>query len=70
MGVGIMQEAELIATQAMRIADLEEAVADKEARLQAIRQRLVCIGGPLNDNLKGYTPHQLIDFRAILTETE
>lgn len=29
---------------------------------QSIRSRIVCIGGPLNDNVKRYTPDQLKDF--------
>lgn len=53
-----MTEAELIAKQALRIAELEERLNDTDGRLSQIHQMLVGIGGPLNDNILGFDQPQ------------
>lgn len=53
-----MTEAELIAKQALRIAELEESLQDRDERLGRIHLMLVCIGGPLNDNVLRFNPEQ------------
>lgn len=60
-----MSQDELVAKQALRIAQLVEAIADREARLRSIDMTLICVGGPLNDNVLGYTAKQLGPFRRI-----
>ena len=57
-----MTEPELIAQQAMEIAVLKEAVADLNERMGNIRSHIYCIGGPLNDNVRGYSKAQLKPF--------
>jgi len=37
---------------------------------QSINLSIVCVGGPLNDNIKGYTPDQMKDFWKINDSTE
>jgi hypothetical protein len=56
---------ELIAAQAMEIAELRETVKDRDERLRQIHLTCVCIGGPLNDNVLGYTREQLRTFHDI-----
>lgn len=60
-----MTQDELVARQALRIAELEEKAADYGSRLRDIHLTCVCIGGPLNDNVLGYTPKQLGPWRRI-----
>ena len=60
-----MTQDELIAKQALEIAELRVKVADHERRLRDIDLTLHCIGGPLNDNVLGYTPKQLGPFRRM-----
>jgi hypothetical protein len=60
-----MTQDELVAKQALRIAELEDDLADREARLRDIHMTCVCIGGPLNDNVLGYTAKQLGPWRRV-----
>jgi len=60
-----MTEAELIARQALRIAELEEQLKDYSACLRDIDLTLHCIGGPLNDNVLMYSQKQLGVFHRI-----
>ena len=53
-----MSEAELIAKQALRIAELEEDMRDRDERLGRIHLMLVSIGGPLNDNVLQFNSSQ------------
>lgn len=57
-----MTEQELIAKQALQIANLEQELSEAKAACTEIHMMCVCIGGPLNDNKKGYTRDQMRDF--------
>lgn len=65
MGGGVT-ESELIARQAMQIETLKDQVDDYEKRLAAIHREITGIGGPLNDNVLGYSNRQLMPFSRIL----
>jgi len=60
-----VKESTLIARQALEIAELKEQVANYQAALKDIKMILVCIGGPLNDNVLGYSRKQLTTFYNI-----
>jgi len=60
-----MKESKLIAEQALEIANLKELISVKNNCLKAIQLSCTCIGGPLNDNIKGYTKIQMSDFWSI-----
>ncbi len=60
-----MNSDQLIAKQQLEIEDLKERVADQEERLRKIHMACICIGGPLNDNVKQYTRAQMGDFFLI-----
>jgi hypothetical protein len=60
-----VKEEALIAKQALQIATLEERLNDSDARLDAIHQMLVCIGGPLNDNVLRFNLGQMALLRRI-----
>ena len=62
----MMENDELVARQARRIAELEDESALYHAASTAIRRYIVGVGGPLNDNKLGYTNEQLSTFHAIL----
>jgi hypothetical protein len=57
-----MTDDELIAMQARRIEKLKAELADYKEAMGQIRLRLYCIGGPLNDNVGGYSKAQLGTF--------
>lgn len=59
-------EAELIARQAKRIEELKEEVTENNKALHDIKMKLVCIGGPLNDNYHQYNQAQRKIFYDIL----
>ena len=65
-----INERDLIADQAKQIFYLKNKVEDYEHALQAIRSVTVCIGGPLNDNVLGYSKEQLGPFSRILSRCE
>lgn len=60
-----MREIELIAQQALKIAELEEKVKEYDAANKQINSIIFCIGGPLNDNILGYTHKQMVPFSEI-----
>jgi hypothetical protein len=62
----VVNDSELIAQQARRIADLQERLMDFEEAADTIRNVVYCIGGPLNDNKLGYTREQMINFDRIV----
>lgn len=62
-----MTDTELIAAQARRIAALEEERRNCKEAVEQARLHMICIGGPLNDNVLGYSPEQLTTFRRIDT---
>jgi len=59
-------DSELIAKQARRIADLESQLTEQADMISRARQRIICIGGPLNDNLLRYTQAQLREWHSVL----
>ena len=63
-----MTEAELIARQAKQLEELRDEVADLKDRARKARLHIYCIGGPLNDNKRGYTREQLVTFARIADE--
>jgi len=65
-----MTEKEVIAKQATRIFELEAQVDDLKKRMERIVLHCVCIGGPLNDNVLGYSKAQLVTFARIVEEAE
>lgn len=61
---------QLTAEQALEIANLKEKLYLLEQDRQRVRDLLFCIGGPLNDNLLGFTTAQLKPFWQISQLTE
>ena len=55
----------IIAEQAKALFKAERRVEKLEEAMRKIRLKLICIGGPLNDNALGYSSEQLQPFRAI-----
>lgn len=60
-----MTEQELIAKQALEIANLTEALDHAKENCRMIHMTCVGIGGPLNDNVKQYTRDQMLEFHHI-----
>jgi len=50
--------------------DLREEVKILRAAFSEIRLRLVCVGGPFNDNSNGFNKEQLKELRPILNLSE
>ena len=65
-----MDYEKLTAQQALEIANLKEEVQRYQDDRRSIRNIIYCIGGPLNDNKKGYTPNQMKDFFFIAQHAE
>ena len=59
------QETEFIGIQAMKIANLENVITAMEEDRKAIRMIIYGCGGPLNDNVRGYTRDQMVPFAQI-----
>ena len=56
---------ELVAKQALKIAELEEQVKEYEDANAEIHGIIFSIGAPLNDNKLRYTDSQLVPFDQI-----
>lgn len=56
---------EIIGKLVVEKAEAEEQLEIYRAAIDRIRQELVCISGPLNDNREGFTPEQLRVFFRI-----
>jgi len=54
----MIDQAQLIAQQALAIANLQEQVAELEKAQSQAALMFVCIGGPLNDNVLGFNAEQ------------
>ena len=63
-----MDEVELIARQAKQIEELRDKVADLKSRAERASSHIYCIGGPLNDNRRGYSRQQMVTFSLIADE--
>lgn len=61
----MIEKDEMIARQAIKIAELEEEIALYEEANGKIHMQLYAIGAPLNDNFLGYTKEQLGPFFEI-----
>ena len=60
----------LIAKQALEIAKLKERLLLYEEAAKAIHSEIYCIGGPLNDNIGGFTKKQMWIFSRIIDHIE
>lgn len=60
-----MDDEQLIARQARRIAEQDDELRDLRERLRNIHLICVCIPGPLNGNRLKYTREQMEDFFKI-----
>lgn len=65
-----MEDDKLVAKQARDIDRLTTENVDMSEALERIRLRMVCIGGPLNDNRLAYSNEQLVTFAHILQDVE
>lgn len=63
-----MTEQELITRQAKQLEELRDEVADLKERVRKARMHIYCIGGPLNDNVLGYSRAQMSTFARIANE--
>jgi len=52
-------ELELIGKQQLEIEELKKQVKESDNCYKLIRQKMVAIGGPLNDNYLGFNKDQL-----------
>lgn len=55
----------VIARQARQIESQKEYIERLDSAIKASLVLMVCVGGPLNDNKKSYSPTQLVDFWKI-----
>ena len=62
--------AEVMAEQAVEISKLKKRMYEQNNALANIYSLVCCIGGPLNDNILGYTNKQLVTFSKILDEID
>lgn len=60
----------LIADQQLEIVEMRELVAFVKSCLDSIVMQIVGIGGPLNDNKRGYTKEQIGDWLCVLNKAE
>ncbi len=60
-----MTEHELIAKQALEIANLTESLDYARKNCRSIHMICIGVGGPLNDNVKQYTRDQMVEFYHI-----
>ncbi len=60
-----MENDELVALQARKIAELEKEIAVYRDNARQISILLCKVGGPLNDNILKYSPEQLTIFFKI-----
>lgn len=54
-----MTPEQLITKQQLEIESLKESLSSATKRLKEIHLRMICIGGPFNDNKHGFTKSQL-----------
>lgn len=63
-------DVEVIAAQAKIIFQLNNQLSNLKLRLHKIQTELVCIGGPLNDNVLNFSKTQKLVCQRILDEAE
>lgn len=49
---------------------LKKQLAELKETLESIRGKIICIGGPLNDNIRKYNKEQLMIFFYIKSEID
>lgn len=54
-----MTKNEAIARMAVRLERQRLEIKNYKSRLRAIRVALICVGGPLNDNVLKFNPQQM-----------
>lgn len=65
-----MSPEQVIARQAIEIESMKEKLAEYKSAMKSIRCALFNIGGPLNDNVRGYTQTQLTPFAWIAEQSD
>lgn len=68
--VAEMTEVDLIARQAKQLEELRDEVADLKERIKRAKLHIYCVGGPLNDNVLGYSKPQMVTFFKIAEELD
>ena len=63
-----MNAAELNGQQALEIANLKEKLERYKKCIDAIHNRIYCIGGPLNDNFHRYSNKQKTIFAGMIND--
>lgn len=61
---------EAVAGQVIELRALRKLVRSLRSAIRRAKLHIVCVGGPLNDNVKRYSPDQLVTFQKILTVLE
>ena len=61
---------QIVARQAVRIIELEDDLKDRDSRLDQIHRLLICMGGPLNDNVLKFNKEQRLYLKRILDLAE
>ena len=56
--------------QEMELLQCKDKIADYERSMATAKRIMICIGGPLNDNLLGFTGKQLKVFQEIMNEID
>lgn len=56
----------VVVRQAVELYALRDEVKELRSAISQARLHIICIGGPLNDNVKKYSPDQLVTFQKIL----
>lgn len=64
------QHDKLIASQQLEIFEMKERLAAIKDDANAICISIIGMGGPLNDNVKGYTKQQMADWQRVLDLSE
>jgi hypothetical protein len=67
---GASLDTDVVARQAIKIDQLEQDNAAMRSALEAAKLHIICIGGPLNDNLRGYNREQMSEWLRVLNAIE
>jgi putative AlgH/UPF0301 family transcriptional regulator len=65
-----MSNEQVIVDQAKKLAILEKKNDLMQAGMKTAIMRMICIGGPLNDNKLGYSHEQQLVFQSMLNDLE
>jgi hypothetical protein len=61
-----MKKNKLIVEQILAIKKLEKTVLSLKAVIDAAEMQIVCVGGPLNDNVRQYNKEQMQEWGRVL----